>query len=197
MLGTERFLYDMAANPEIVHAIIRRMTAFYLELNSRFFSALKNKIDIHFWGNDFGTQKGLLISVQMWRDFYEESYRRLIELAHSFGLKVMIHSCGAVRDLLPVFSELGIDILDPVQTGAAGMEPEGLKRDFGEQLIFHGGIDTQKVLPNGREDEVKSHVREMIDILGRSGGYICCSSNNIQTDTPVKNVTAMYEEIIR
>ncbi|MBN1834601.1 MAG: hypothetical protein JW820_02060 [Spirochaetales bacterium] len=190
--GFERFLTNMALKPELIKTIIRCLTEFYLELNDRLFSALKGKIDVFFFGNDFGTQNGPLIGEPMWADFYKEEYRRIVDLAHGYGLKVMVHSCGSIVQLIPHLIELGVDLIDPVQTTAAGMDPQRLKREFGKQIVFHGAVDTQGVLPRGTPEEVSAHVRSLVDILGDQGGYIMAPCNNIQADTPVENIVAMY-----
>ena len=104
----------------------------------------------------------------------------------------MCHSCGSIRPLIPDLIDLGIDLLDPVQTTAADMEPDALKADFGDRLVFHGGVDTQEVLTRGTPDEVEQHCRSLIDTLGRSGGYVFSSSNSIGPDTPMANIDAMY-----
>ena len=130
----------------MIRTLIDRLTEFYLELNERLFSALKGKIDVYYFGNDFGSQNGLLFSREMWREFYFENYRKLIDLAHRHGLKVMVHSCGSIRGIMKDLIEVGVDILDPVQITADDMEAAGLKADFGEDIVFHGAVDTQGVL---------------------------------------------------
>jgi uroporphyrinogen decarboxylase len=192
MHGFTNFLLNMAVNPEMIKALIGRMTDFYLELNERFFSRLKGRQDIFFMGNDFGTQGGMLFSPDMWDEFFRESYRRLIAHARGHGLKVMVHSCGAIEPLIGRFIELGVDIIDPVQTTAARMQAAGLKRHYGASLTFHGAIDTQSVLPRGTPEEVRRHCRETIETFGRDGGYIFVSCNSLQSDTPLENIDAMY-----
>ena len=192
MLGFERFLLNLALNPPLIKTLIERLTEFYLELNERMFRALKGKLDVFFFGNDFGTQSGLLISRQMWSDFYFEPYRRLAALARSYGLRVMTHSCGGVFELIDLMIEAGVEILDPVQTTAAGMDPAGLKVTFGKRLCFHGAVDTQQVLNRASPEEVAAHARELIAVLGAGGGYILASCNSIQDDTPVENIDALY-----
>jgi uroporphyrinogen decarboxylase len=191
--GFQRFLMNMALKPELIKTIVRCLTDFYLELNRRLFSVLKGKLDVFFFGNDFGTQNGLLFSEAMWIDYFKEEYRRIIDLAHEFGLKVMVHSCGSIAPLLPHLIELNVDILDPVQTTAAGMEAKELKNSFGGSIVFHGAVDTQNVLPRATPEEVSEHVRAVSETLGGNGGYILAPCNNIQADTPVENIVAMYE----
>ncbi len=192
MHGFANFLMNLALKPELIKTLVNRMTEFYLELNERLFSALKGKIDVYYFGNDFGSQNGLLFSREMWKEFYFENYRQLIDLAHNHGLKVMVHSCGSIREIMKELIEVGVDILDPVQTTADDMDPQGLKDDFGRDIVFHGAIDTQGVLPNSSTEEVVRHAREVMRVLGREGGYIFAPCNAIQADTPPENVEAMY-----
>jgi uroporphyrinogen decarboxylase len=192
MHGFENFLMNMALKPELIKTLIDRLTEFYLELNERLFSALEGRIDIYYFGNDFGSQNGLLFSRDMWREFFLEDYRRLIGLAHDHRLKVMVHSCGSIRGILGDLIEAGVDIIDPVQTTADDMEPIRLKQDFGDRIVFHGAVDTQGVLPNASVEGVERHVREILRTLGRDGGYIFAPCNAIQADTPPENVEAMY-----
>jgi len=195
MHGFENFLMNLALKPELIKALVDRLTEFYLELNQRLFTALKGRIDVFYMGNDFGSQNGLLFSRDMWREIYFNSYKKASELAHSHGLKVMVHSCGSIRPILSDLIEAGMDILDPVQTTADDMEPIGLKEDFGDRIVFHGAVDTQGVLPNASEQGVEQHVREILRVLGRKGGYIFAPCNAIQADTPPENVEAMYRAV--
>jgi len=193
MYGFEHFLVDILMNPEIIKTLVDRITDLYLELNEKLFNILKDKMDIFFMGNDFGTQQGLIMEEDLWLQFFYQNYKRLIDHAHANGYKVMVHSCGAIQQILPHFISLGIDIIDPVQTTATGMDPETLRDKFSKDLVFHGGIDTQKVLPKSNPDEVYRYTVEMINILGSNGGYIVASSNNINDDTPVENILSMYK----
>jgi uroporphyrinogen decarboxylase len=113
-------------------------------------------------------------------------------LAHSHDLKVMMHSCGGIRPLIGHLIEAGVDMLAPVQTTAVGMNPAELKREFGDRLVFHGAIDTQRVLPAKPPDEVYAHGVGMIETLGQDGGYVYASCNSLQSDTSVENIDAMY-----
>ena len=196
MYGYQNFLMDMLMRPEFIKTLIDRTTEFYLEMNERMFSTLKGKMDIFYLGSDFGSQQGLLFSEESWMDLYYDNYKLLIDHAHSHGLKVMFHSCGSISPLLHYFIDLGVDILDPVQTTAANMEPQWLKDQFGKDIVFHGAIDTQHVLPNLSPEEVKEHTSETIRILGKNGGYIMAPCNNIQNDTPMENIAALYQAVI-
>ncbi len=192
MMGFQNFLCGLAAEPDVAHALVDRMTEMYLELNAAYFAALKGRLELWFFGNDFGSQEALLFSTGMWGDFFCENIRRLTAQAHAHGLKVMMHSCGAIVPLIPLLIEAGVDILDPIQVTAQGMVPSELKSSFGERIVFHGGIDTQHVLPFGSREEVACHVQETVATLGRDGGYIFAPSQILGPDIPVENILAMY-----
>ena len=192
MHGFENFLLNLAMNPDIVHTLIDRMTEMYLELNNAYFSTLKGNLEIWFFGNDFGSQESLLMSVDMWADYFYDNIRKLCALAHSYGLRVMMHSCGAIRELIPLLIEAGVDILDPIQVTAKGMEPDTLATEFGGRITFHGGIDTQRVLPTATPGDVTDHVRHTVATLGATGRYIFAPSQILGPDIPVENIAAMY-----
>ena len=192
MLGFQNFLCAMAADAQVAHALVDRMTALYLELNEAYFTALKDRLEVWFFGNDFGSQEALLFSANMWGDYFFENIRRLTALAHAHGLKVMMHSCGAIAPLIPLLADAGVDILDPIQVTAKGMLPADLKARYGERMVFHGGIDTQRVLPFGNPEAVSRHVRETIELMGQGGGYIFAPSQILGPDIPVENILAMY-----
>lgn len=194
MFGFQNFLYAMAAEPELVCTLVDRMTEMYLELNYAYFTALKGRFEVWFFGNDFCSQEGLLFSCDMWAEFFLENLKRLTALAHGHGLTVMMHSCGAIADLIPLLIEVGVDILDPIQVTAKGMVPADLKARFGDRIVFHGGIDNQQVLPFGTREKVESHVREVGAALGRDGGYIFAPSQILGPDIPVENLIAMYTQ---
>jgi len=107
----------------------------------------------------------------------------------------MYHTCGAVRRLIPDFIEMGVDILNPIQVSAQGMEPAGLKRDFGHALCFHGALDIQAVLSQGTPDQVRAEVARLCHVLGQGGGFILAPTNNVMPETPIENVLALYEAV--
>jgi len=190
--GMDAFLMDLTLRPKVARAIITRVTDYYLAHNERIFRAAKGLVDAFLLGDDFGTQTGLLVSLECWREFFAPSLEEFVALAHSFGLTVMIHSCGAVRELIDDLIGLGVDVLNPIQVRAAGMEIEGLKRDFGSRISFYGGIDIQETLPLGSVEEVEREVAHTIEVLGEGGGYLLSPTHNIQPDTPVENIFAVY-----
>lgn len=192
MMGFENFLLALAHNPELVGTLVGRMTDFYLKLNDKVFREIGDKLDIWSWGNDFGSQNGLLFSPDMFAELFLPHIRALNELAHSYRLKVMMHSCGAIAPLIPQLIEAGVDILDPIQVTAAGMDPNSLKQQFGDRIVFHGAVDTQRVLPTDDVEGVYRHAQDTLGILGRNSGYIFAPSQILQEDIPVKNIDAMY-----
>ena len=192
MVGFEQFLLNLAAEPEFTKTLLNRMVDMYLELNEAVFEALEGTVDVYMFGADYGSQESLLMSRQMWLDYCFENTKRICALAHSHGLKVMMHSCGAIFELIGDLIEAGVDILDPIQLTAKGMEIDRLCETFGGRIVFHGGIDTQHVLPEGTPDDVRAHVREVVDGLSVKGGYIFCPSQLLGPDIPVENIEAMY-----
>jgi uroporphyrinogen decarboxylase len=192
MHGFQNFLMNMALNPNLVRALVDRMTDLYLELNDAVFSTLKGRLDVWFFGNDFGAQDGLLFGQPMYEEFFAHNIARLASLAHDHGVRVMMHSCGAVKTLIPALAAAGVEILDPIQVAAADMDIAALKRDHGHQVVFHGAIDTQHVLPGGTPEEVAAHCRDTIAVLGKGGGYIFGPSQLLDRDIPVENIVAMY-----
>lgn len=192
LCGFQNFLLNMSLNRDIVTTLVNRITDVYLELNDSIFSLLKGKLDIWFFGNDFGSQESLLFSISMFRDIFLYNITRLTEHAHRYNIKVMMHSCGAISEIIPDLIKAGVDILDPIQVSANGMAPAKLAKDFGGKIIFHGGIDTQHILPKGTPNHVRQHCIEIIEILGAAGGYIFAPSQILGIDIPVENIDSMY-----
>ena len=197
LCGMEQFLRDLAIDPKIPTYIMERLTDVYVEKTRRFLSAAGDRVDMVYFYDDVATQNSLLISKQMWTDFIKPHHVRIINVAKSFDKKVMYHCDGALYPLLPDLIDIGIDILNPIQTDAKGMKPEILKKEFGNKLCFHGGIDIIETLPNGSPDDVRQEVKNCIKVLGYNGGYVMAGSHHIQADTPLDNVRAMYDPQIR
>lgn len=187
------------ARYDYVFAIFERQCEIALENLASLYQAVGNKIDVIFMtGTDFGTQNGPFISPKAYRRLYQPFQRRLNDWVHeNTTWKIFIHSCGSIIKLLPDFIEAGFDILNPVQTSATGMDPQTLKSEFGDQIVFWGGgIDTQKALPFGTPEEVRQQVKERIDIFGPGGGFIFNSIHNVQAGVSVENLLALYETFI-
>jgi uroporphyrinogen decarboxylase len=191
--GIEQIMLDMVEHPEIVEAIIRHIVAYFVAYNQRVFQAAAGNIDIFMMGDDFGMQHGLLCSVDMWRRFFKPGFKKYIEVAHAYNIKVMHHTCGAVRELIPDFIECGLDILQSLQPRASGMDFKELKREFGKDICFHGSMDIQQTIPFGTVQDIRNEVKDRMEAGKPHGGFIICTAHNIQADTPVKNVLALFE----
>ncbi|MFB3882831.1 MAG: uroporphyrinogen decarboxylase family protein [Armatimonadota bacterium] len=185
--GVEAILVDMAVNPELAEAIFRRISEFYLAYLERTLEAARGRVDIVVTGDDFGTQQGLLVSASMWDQYLRDGFARYLSLAKNSGAKTMHHTCGAVAELIPRMIGCGLDVLQSLQPEARGMKPAELKQRHGEQLAFQGGVSVQRTMPFGRRAEIRAEVRELAEAMGKGGGYIFCTSHNIQADTPVEN----------
>jgi uroporphyrinogen decarboxylase len=193
--GMEQALEDLAVNPEIVDAVMERMFDIHAGIVRRALDAAGDLIDFVYVAEDLGTQRSLLMSPQAFRRSIKPWLAKMIELAHSRGVRVFHHDDGAIRPLLPDLIEIGIDLLNPIQWRCRGMEREGLARDFGASVVFHGGVDNQHTLPFGTPDDVKQQVSENIAIFAGCKGYIVCPCHNIQANTPTANIVALYEAV--
>jgi uroporphyrinogen decarboxylase len=188
----ERWMPRLIEEPAICHAILGKTADFFYESTRRMFEKAGAKTDVFFTGDDYGTQRGPMISLPMWREFARPHVERLYGLAKSYGLKIMQHSCGGVRAFLPDLMECGLNILEPVQVRARGMDPKELARDFGGRLCFHGSIDTQQTLPFGTPEDVRREVRERIETFRPYGGFTIAPSQHLMPEIPTENIVAMY-----
>lgn len=191
--GMETALMNMIANPEIYEAVDEKIMQFYLKANEIFYEATKGKLHAVLIGNDMGSQRGLMLSPEMVRRFIIPGCKRLVEQAHSYGLKVIYHSCGSIADVIPDLIEAGVDIIHPIQALAAGMEPDKLKAAFGGKVSFCGGVDTQDLLVNGSPEDVRNKVKELRNIFP-SGLIISPSHEAIMPDVPPVNIQALFDE---
>ena len=190
--GFERFLLDLAMKPEMAQYLMERILEIHLENLHRVMELAADKIDMVYTYDDLAHQKGLLLSPATWRKIIRPLQAKLFAKARQYGKPVMLHCCGAVKPLLPEWIDIGLDVINPVQPLAAGMDFTELKKEFGSRLTFHGGIDIQKLLPCGTPDVVTETARQTCRILGEHGGYIFSPAHHIQADTPVENIFAMY-----
>ena len=190
--GLQNMFVDMVDRPDWVHFLGRKFTDFYKEDYTRAAEATKGRIDLFLLISDLGSQRGLLISKRMFREFIAPYIKEMCDLIHGLGAKVLFHSCGSIRPLIPELIELGVDILDPIQP-VGDMVPETLKSEFGDRLCFHGGIDMQKLLPLGTPEEVRTEAMRYESVLGKDGGYILAPAHLFQPDVPPENVLAVYQ----
>lgn len=195
--GMENALMDVLAEPALLEATLERIDSIQTALLERCLGELGDLLDIVFISDDMATQASLLISLDAWRRFLRARLMRWVERVHRHGKKVLFHTDGAARDFVPELIEAGVDILNPIQHVCPGMERAALKRDFGAQIIFHGGVENQRVLPFGTVEDVRRETIACLETLGAGGGYIPCSCHNIQAGTPVDNVLAMIDTVHR
>ncbi len=191
--GQEQALVDLVENPELVHYALGKLFDLEYENTRRILERIPGRATYCYIAEDLGGQTDLLFSVRHIREFLLPGMKRMIDLAHQAGARAFHHDDGNCRRILPDLVELGIDLLNPIQWRCPGMEREALKRDFGDRVVFHGGVDNQWTLPFGSVEDVRREVAENIAVLGKGGGYILAPCHNIQPLTPVENVVAMYE----
>jgi len=195
----EEWYVSTVIRRDYVYKIFEEQSKIMLQNLNRIIDTVEiDNVDvINISGTDFGTQRGLFISPQTYRDLYKPFQKKINDLIHRrTNWKIFIHSCGAIFDLMPDLIEAGFDVFNPVQCSAAGMNPQKLKNEYGDQVVFWGGgVDTQKTLPFGTPQEVYREVSERIKIFSKGGGFVFNTIHNIQSNTPLENVLAMFKAI--
>jgi uroporphyrinogen decarboxylase len=193
----QEWLYTIGADPGYVRSWYERKIENLIENIKLYAQAVGDNIDIIWLMEDFGTQKGMMISPKFFKEMIAPYYKQLFGwIRANTSWKIFFHSCGGIYPIIDSLLDCGIDILNPVQTAAAGMDSMRLKTEFGDRLTFWGGgIDTQDVLPFGTPKDVQAQVQERIKIFGKGGGFIFNPIHNIQGDVPVENLLAMYEAV--
>jgi len=187
-----------AARFDYVYEVFERQCEIALANLAKIHDAVGDRVTAIFTtGTDFGTQNGPFISRKSYTSLFQPFHRRMNDWIHeNTPWKIFIHSCGAVKDLIPDFIDSGFDILNPVQCSAVGMEPRELKEKFGDRVSFWGGgVDTQKTLPFGTPEQVRREVLERIEIFNRGGGFVFNTVHNVQANTPRENLLALYEAV--
>jgi uroporphyrinogen decarboxylase len=193
----DNFLMLLGAEPRRIHEFLDRLVAIHLTNLERYLGAVGRYIDVIAFGDDLGMQNGPQMSRAMYQEFFKprhaKMWRRAKELA---DVKVMLHTCGGVRPLIPDFIESGLDTFNPVQISCAGMDARGLKKDFGDKIAFWGGgCDTRFVLSKATPVEVRKHVREQVSILAPGGGFVFQQVHNVLADVPAENIIAMLDAV--
>ncbi len=194
LCGFNRMLESLVVDQDFVHAVFKKITQIILASLEKYLDLVGEKIQVVKIGDDLGAQANSLMSPATYRTTikpYHQEIFRLIKARSS--ARVFLHTCGSVYKLLPELIDAGVEILNPVQVSAKGMDTARLKAEFGDRLTFWGAIDTQKVLPHGTVDEVKQEVRQRISDLGPGGGYVLAPVHNVQGDVPAENVIAIYQ----
>jgi len=204
----DNFFMLMAGEPDRAATFLDKAVEVHLENLRKFLAAVGDSIDIVVFGDDLGMQTGPQMSPQMYRDLFKPRHKLMWETAKKLApagrggeagrppVRVMLHCCGSVRALLPDLIDAGLDAMNPVQISTSGMEAEGLKRDFGKDIVlWGGGCDTQTVLRSGTPQQVRDHVRRQVDILAPGGGWVFQQVHNILAGVPPQNIEAMFDAV--
>ncbi len=197
LFRNDNFLMMLAAEPSRVHEFLDRVVEVHMANLEKFMSEVGPYIDVIVFGDDLGMQMGPQISPRAYREFFKPRHalmwKRAKELAH---VKVMLHCCGGVRELLPDLIDAGLDAINPVQISCRGMDAAALKKDFGRDMVFWGGgADTQSILPHGTPSQVADHVRRQVEIWRPGGGFVFQQVHNIMANVPPENVVAMFDAV--
>lgn len=192
--GYEDFLVDLMVDPGTADLIMDHLLSYSLAQLEMVMPKVSGYVDVVKISDDLGTQTGLLISPEIYRRLVKPRQAELVRAIKRFApeTKVFLHSCGAIRDLIPDFIEIGIDILNPLQVSAAGMDPCQLKRDFGRELVFWGGIDSQGVLVYGTPRDIQDHVARLVDVMAPGGGFVLAVVHNVQPEVEPANIVAAF-----
>lgn len=193
--GMPEFLMLCAADPALADAMMEKMTELYLESTERFLNEVGEYIQVFIYWDDIASQDGPLINPTFYRQYIKPKHRRLCDLIkRKTKAKIFLHCCGDCYEFIGDIIETGFDILNPVQVSTKGLgNTAGLKREFGDDITFWGGVDTQKILPFGSVEEVKEETKRRIDDLAPGGGFVFSAVHNIQNLTPPENIVAMFE----
>lgn len=196
MCGFDDFLLKILMEPDFIHLFFEKYLEIQLAVIEQYYSVLGPYIDLTTSGDDFGTQSAPFISAEMFETiiapYFSERIKRTKELTNCYYWH---HSCGSVADLLDSIIKCGVDILNPIQTSATGMEPESLKNKFGDKIVFWGAVDVQQFLPHAELAEIPPHINYLIDTLGKNGGYVMAPAHEIQDDVPLENIATWVETI--
>jgi uroporphyrinogen decarboxylase len=196
--GLENLLLDLAAGPRLAEALLHKVLEHKLLYWDRALQQAGDRVLVAAEADDLATQSGLLMSKEMYRRYLKPLHRQLFAFikGKAPGVRLFYHSCGAIRELIPDLIETGVDILNPVQVSAAGMDTRALKREYGRDLVFWGGgVDTQRILPCGSPEEVREEVKRRIGDLAPGGGFVFSAVHCIQSDVPPQNIQAMWETL--
>jgi len=193
----DQFLLMLAAEPDRVNRFLDKTVELHLANLERFLGAVGPHVDIVLFGDDLGMQNGPQMSPDMYREYFKPRHAQMWARAKELAdVKIMLHCCGGVRELLPDLIDAGLDAINPVQVSCRGMDAAGLKRDFGRDLTFWGGgCDTRDILPNGTPEAVAAHVRAQVETMNPGGGFVFQQVHNIMANVPPENITAMLDAV--
>jgi uroporphyrinogen decarboxylase len=193
----DNFFILLAGEPEKAHKFLDDLVEIHLTKLDIFLGAVGEYIDIIVFGDDLGMQSGPQVSPKMYREFFKPRHKLMWNRAKQLAnVKVMLHCCGGVRELLPDLIDAGLDAINPVQCSCTGMSARELKAEFGRQIVlWGGGCDTQTILPNTTPEEVRRHIKEQVQILSPGGGFVFQQIHNVLANVPPANIVAMYEAV--
>lgn len=190
--GMENYFVKMYTAPDVVDAVTEHVVNFYLELNEKLFEKAAGKIDMFFFGNDFGSQRDMLVSPECFSRFIMPAFVKFTEQAHRHGMPVLLHSCGSIAKIIPMLIDAGVDALHPIQAKAADMDMVTLSKKYNGQIVFVGGVDTQELLPFGTPQQVRDEVHRLRDLFGPN--YVVSPSHeSILPGVSAENLLAMAE----
>lgn len=190
--GMENAMIDLATRPELFSKMIQRCVDFTIVLSEK--ACERYELDWLWAGDDVGGQNGMIFSPAAWRDIIKPQLKRVFDVAKAHGIFAAFHSCGGIRPIIGDLIEIGCDVLNPIQNNCVGMDPLELKKEFGDDVAFMGGIDTQDLLPNGQADLVYRETLRLVEGMTKNGGgYILAASHTIPPETPDDNIFAMYD----
>lgn len=197
MKRMDKFLVDLIRKPQKIEKFLDLMMELYFVSARQICKYVGDIVDIVCFGDDFGENNGPIMNPRIFRKIFKPRHAQLIDyIKRNSKMKILLHSCGSVVDFIPDFIEMGFDILNPVQINTKGMDPKYLKKNFGEDITFWGGgVDTSNVVNRKKPEEVKKHVKELLEIFFTGGGYVWNTVHNILPDVPPENIVAMFEAI--
>ena len=196
LFGMENALLHLMLEPAIFEAAAQQVFNVYYEYIEKFLAACGNNLDILLFGDDFATQRGLMMSPEVWRKYLKPHYAKIFELGKRAGKPVWFHSCGDISSVLPDLIDIGMDVWETVQLHTLPFSAKELKDKFGKHITFFGGINTQR-LPFITPQEVSEEVKEVVSVLGKNGGYICGPDHHIKPDVSVQNTIALFDTAVK
>ncbi len=192
LVGLEKFLMDLMLEAEYIDTLLDKIQEIHTFYGKKM---IEMGADVLWCGDDFGTQQSQIMDIETFRKYFKPRFKQMFAEYKKVNpnVKLAWHSCGAFSPFIPDFIEIGLDIVNPLQPLATGMEPEILKKQFGNEVIFFGGVCVQDLLPNKSPAEIKTEIQRRKNILGENGGYIVAPAHNIQDDTSIENILAFFE----
>ena len=194
MCGFDDYLEKLIIDPDFIHEFSNQYLKYQKRVIELYLAELGPYIHIIASGDDFATQHTQFVSEKMFNEMVAPYFKERLMFTKNFTDAANLHhSCGSVAKMIPSLKACGVEILNPIQPGATDMEPEKIKPAYGKDIVFHGGFDTQEVLPYGNPDQIDAAVKNIMDVMNKDGGYIFAAAHNIQEDVPPENIVAMFK----